>query len=268
MNKKLMITISILILAFVTACTSKPDEDTLVVGMELQYPPFETSNAEGEPEGISVDLAYALGEYLGKDVEIQNIAWSGLIPAIQSDKVDVIISSMSVRPDREESVSFSKPYAHSTLGILANKESGIADASDLNNDGIRVAVKVGTTGFLYATENLPNAEINTVDKADTAILEVAQGKSDAFLYDQMSIYRSQKEYPDTTIALLEQFQEDSEPWAMAVKLDNDELLSEINAFIDDYKAKGGFDDLANKYLGEMKATFDELGLEFFFQPRD
>lgn len=267
MSKKLIVVL-ILIIGLITGCSSKADDDTLVVGMELQYPPFETSNAQGDPEGISVDLAYALGEYLGKEVEIQNIAWSGLIPAIQSNKVDVIISSMSVRPDREESVSFSKPYAHSTLGILANKESGIEDASDLNNDGIRIAVKVGTTGFLYATENLPNAEINTVDKADTAILEVAQGKSDAFLYDQMSIYRSQKEYPDTTIALLEQFQEESEPWAMAVKLGNDELVEEINAFIDDYKSKGGFDDLANKYLGEMKATFDELGLEFFFQPRD
>ena len=55
---------------------------------------------------------------------------------------------------------------------------------------------------------------------------------------------------------------------MAVKLDNHELLTEINEFIDAYKEKGGFDDLANKYLKDMKNTFDELGLEFFFQPRD
>lgn len=267
MNKKILITFLVLVLAVISGC-SKKDDDTLVVGMELQYPPFETSNAAGDPEGISVDLAYALGEYLGKEVEIQNIAWSGLIPAIQSGKIDVIISSMSVNPEREESVSFSKPYAHSTLGILANKDSGVEDASDLTKDGLRVAVKVGTTGFLYATDNLPNATINTVDKADTAILEVAQGKSDVFFYDQMSIYRSQLEYPDTTIAILEPFQEDSEPWAMAVKLDNQELLDGINLFIDDYKAKGGFEDLANKYLGDMKKTFDDLGLDFFFQPRD
>ena len=256
---------------FLTACSSEEgqmEEDILTVGMELQYPPFETTNAKGEPEGISVDLAEDLAEYMDKDLKIENIAWSGLIPAIQSGKIDVIISSMSVRPDREESVDFSKPYAYSQLGILANKDSGIEDASDLNNDGMRVAVKVGTTGFLYADESLKNAEINTVDKADTGILEVAQGKSDAFLYDQMSIYRSQKEYPETTIALLEPFQEESEPWAMAVKKDRPELLEEINNFIDDYKEKGGFDDLADKYLREMKATFDELGLDFFFQPRD
>ncbi|NLC65795.1 MAG: transporter substrate-binding domain-containing protein [Clostridium sp.] len=268
MNKKIILIFLIAIIAVFTGCDKQTNNDTLVVGMELQYPPFETSNSEGEPEGISVDLANDLAHYLGKDIEIQNIAWSGLIPAIQSEKIDVIISSMSVRPDREESVSFSRPYAYSSLAILANKDSGIENASDLSKDGIRVAVKVGTTGFLYATENLPNAEIITVDKADTAILEVAQGKSDVFFYDQMSIYRSQKEYPDTTIALLEPFQKKSEPWAMAVKLGNNELLDEINAFIDDYKEKGRFDDLADKYLGEMKKTFDELGLDFFFQPRN
>lgn len=267
MKKNLTLGLFVLSLILIGGC-SNSDSNKLIVGMELQYPPFETSNEAGEPEGISVDLAYALGEYLDREVEIQNIAWSGLIPAIQSGKIDVIISSMSVRPDRAESVTFSKPYAQSTLAILANKDSGIKSAADLNQEGIKVAVKVGTSGFLYANENLPNATINTIDKADTGILEVAQGKSDAFLYDQMSIYRSQLEYPDTTIAILEQFQEDNEPWAMAVKLDNTELINDINEFIDDYKAKGGFDDLANKYLADMKKTFDDLGLEFFFKPRD
>ena len=267
MKKNIVTIFLILILSILGGC-GKKDSDTLVIGMELQYPPFETSNAAGEPEGISVDLANALGDHLGKKVEIQNIAFSGLIPAIQSGKIDVIISSMSVRPDREKSVTFSDPYAYSTLAILANKDSGIENADDIKKEGVRVAVKVGTTGYLYATESLPDAVVNSVDKADTAILEVSQGKSDAFLYDQMSIYRSQKEYPDTTIAILEQFQEEDEPWAMAVKLGNNELVEDINKFIEEYKAKDGFDKLADKYLGDMKKTFDELGLEFFFQPRD
>ncbi|UJF14748.1 transporter substrate-binding domain-containing protein [Jeotgalibaca sp. MA1X17-3] len=266
MNKKMITTLAISAMVFLGGC-AQAEDDTLTVGMELQYPPFETTDSKGDPEGISVDLAYALGEYLDRDVEIENISWSGLIPAIQSEKIDVIISSMSIRPDRAESVSFSKPYAHSTLGILANKDSGIKRAEDLNQEGVNIAVKVGTTGFLYVTEQLPNATVNTVDKADTAILEVSQGKSDAFLYDQMTIYNAQKSYPDSTVALLEQFQENTEPWAMAVKLENEELLEDINAFIDEFEANGGFDELGNKYLGEMKQTFDDLGLEFFFQPK-
>lgn len=269
MKKKTLMIISMILMLILTGCSSKNDDDkTLVVGMELQYPPFETTDEDGEPTGISVDLAHDLGEYLDREVVIENIAWSGLIPAIQSDKVDVIISSMSIRPDREESVSFSKPYAHAALAILANKDSGIESIDDLNQDGKTVAVKVGTTGYLYANDNLENAQLNTVDKADTAILEVTQGKSDAFLYDQMTIYNAQKQNPDTTVALLEQFQEENEPWAMAVKKDNDELLVQINEFIDHYDEEGGFDQLADKYLKDMKDTFDELGLQFFFQPQN
>lgn len=263
--KKLNLILILVIAVLFTGC-SKETEDKLVVGMELQYPPFETTDEEGNPAGISVDLAYALGEHLGKDVEIQNTAWSGLIPAIQSGKIDIIISSMSVRPDRAESVLFSDPYAHSTLAILANNNSGIKSVDDLNQEGMKIAVKVGTTGFLYATENFTKAEIISVEKADTAILEVAQGKSDAFLYDQMSIYNSQKQYPDTTVALLEPFQGDAEYWAMAVKLDNEELIEEVNVFIESYKNEGGFERLSEKYLSQMKKTFDELGLDFFFQP--
>ena len=266
MNKKISLIMMMLIILVLVGC-QKEDDNKLVVGMELQYPPFETTDESGNPAGISVDLAYALGEYLGKEVEIQNTAWSGLIPAIQSKKIDIIISSMSVRPDRAESVAFSNPYAHSTLGILANKESGINGADDLNKEGMKVAVKLGTTGFLYANEQLTNAEINSVEKADTAILEVVQGKSDAFLYDQMSIYNSQMQYPDTTVALLEPFQEDAEYWAMAVKLDNEELLEAVNKFIESYKADGGFDKLSEKYLSDMKKTFESQGLDFFFQPK-
>ena len=266
MNRKMITAFIVTGMVFLGGC-SKAKDDILTVGMELQYPPFETTDSKGNPEGISVDLAYALGEYLDRDVKIENIAWSGLIPAVQSEKIDVIISSMSIRPDRAESVAFSTPYAYSTLGILANKDSSIKSAEDLNQEGVNIAVKVGTTGFLYATEQLDKATINSVDKADTAILEVSQGKSDAFLYDQMTIYNAQKAYPDSTVAILEQFQENTEPWAMAVKLENEELLEDVNAFIDEYEANGGFDELGNKYLGEMKQTFDELGLEFFFQPK-
>ncbi len=111
------------------------------------------------------------------------------------------------------------------------------------------------------------ATINTIEKADTGILEVSQKKSDAFIYGQMSIYEAQQQYSDTTIALLKPFA-DPEPWAMAVSKDNEKLLTEINAFITEYQKNGGFDDLGDKYMSEMKKAFKELGLNFFFQPLD
>ena len=81
----------------------------MVVAMELAYPPFETKDDAGNPIGVSVDLAKAFGESIGREVVIENIAWDGLIPALQTGKVDMIISSMTITADRKEVVDFSDP---------------------------------------------------------------------------------------------------------------------------------------------------------------
>ena len=83
---KRIITVFIVVLTVITllaACSGQQEEaqDELVVGMELAYPPFETKDAQGEPSGVSVDLAKALGEYLQRPVRIENINWDGLIPS-------------------------------------------------------------------------------------------------------------------------------------------------------------------------------------------
>ena len=132
---------------------SKP----LNVGMELAYPPFEMSQKDGTPSGISVDFAKALGEYLGREVIIKNIAWDGLIPSLKTKKVDIIISSMTITEQRSKTVLFSKPYARANLAILTHKNSNILKIDDLNQKGKKVAVKKGTSGHNYAMSNLQNA---------------------------------------------------------------------------------------------------------------
>ena len=108
------------------------DIKPLTVAMELAYPPFETKDTDGNPSGISVDFAKAFGAYIGRTVKIVNTQWDGLIPSLQTGKADMIISSMTITPEREKVVDFSVPYANAMLGILANKNSGITKAADLN----------------------------------------------------------------------------------------------------------------------------------------
>lgn len=74
----------------------------LVIGMELAYPPFETTDTDGNPAGVSVDLAKDLGKALGRPVRIENMAYSGLIPALQTKKIDAIISSMTITDERKK----------------------------------------------------------------------------------------------------------------------------------------------------------------------
>ena len=73
-------------------------KEKLVVGMELAYPPFEMTDPQNRPTGVSADLAKALAKYLGKELEIQNLPFDGLIPALKTGKINLIISSMTSRP--------------------------------------------------------------------------------------------------------------------------------------------------------------------------
>jgi len=236
----------------------------LVVGMELQYPPFEMTDKSGKPSGISVDLAKALGKYLGREVVIKNIAWDGLIPSLKTGKIDMIISSMTITPERAKTVDFSIPYAQSNLAILTWRGSKITDIKDLNQKGKKVAVKKGTTGHLYAREHLKNAQILVFDKENAAVLEVIQKRADGFLYDQLSIYRSWHRHPEQTTALLQPFQEKPEYWGIAMRKGDKELKEKVDAFIRQAKADGTFDALADKYMHGAKETFKRVGIPFFF----
>lgn len=270
MMKKLMLMMMVLAMAgsLLIGCSvdnkdTANDEKPLIVGMELAYPPFETKDDQGNPSGVSVDLAYALGEYLGRPVQIENTNWDGLIPSLQTGKVDVVISSMTITDERQEVVDFSVPYAHSYLGLLVNKNANINQVEDLNQPGKVVAVKKGTTGNIYASKNLSNATVNALSSENACVTEVIQGKADAFIYDQLTIYRQNQANPDTTKAILIPFQ-DSESWGMAVNKGNEELLTEIDSFIETFKTQGGFAELTDKYLKEEKQTFDTLGFPWFF----
>ncbi len=251
-------------LSLLLAACSHQGPDPLVIGMELKYPPFEMTDKAGNPTGVSVDLAYALGEELGRDIEIRNISFDGLIPALKTGNIDLILSSMTRTEERARSIDFSDPYLFTGLAILAGKDKGVNGIHNLNEAGRVVAVKLGTTGHVYAKEHLPNATLRVLEDENTCVLEVAQGKADGFLYDQMSVYRNAAKHPDTTTPLVEPFKK--EAWAIGIRKGNEELRKQVNQFLSDFRAKRGFDEIGDRYLKEMQDGFAELGIPFVFDP--
>lgn len=237
--------------------------DPLIVAMELAYPPFETRDDAGEPTGVSVDLMKAFGEYIGRDIRIENTAWDGLIPSLQTGAADIVISSMTITEERKGLVDFSDPYANALLAILASADSDITSIDDLNQVGRILAVKSGSTGHMYAEKNLPEAQLLVLPDESACVTEVAQGRADGFIYDQLTIYRNWQNNPDTTRAIFIPFQ-DVEKWGIAVQKGNQELLDKLNAFLADFQEKGGYEELTEKYLAEEKKAFDELNFQWFF----
>jgi len=251
----------LLVLGSGVGMTAAAEKDTLVVGMELAYPPFEMTDTSGRPAGVSVDLAHELGKALGRKVVIENTAFDGLIPALKTGKIDLIISSMTATVERAKSIDFSDPYLSTGLCLLVRKGVPVSGIKDLDQPGWTVAVKKGTTGHSFAAKNIKQARVLVLDKESAAVLEVVQGKADAFIYDQMSTYQNWQRNQASTTALLVPFQKES--WAVGVRKGNDALRIKVNAFLKEFRAKGGFERLGDRYLKEQKEAFKKLGFPFY-----
>lgn len=244
-------------------CQSADEDSPLKVGMELKYPPFETKDESGKPAGASVMLAEALGEYLGREIEIVETDYASLIPALEQGTIDLIISSMTITPAREEVVDFSDPYTNSQLMMLVYKDSKVQSPDDLNDPEVIIASKTGTIGALWAAQYAPNAQIRNIDEEASAVLEVAQGKADVFIYDPLSIIRHHENYPDTTRAVLEPLP-NTKGWGIAMRKGEDALKEKINAFIAEAKTDGTYDAIREEWLQDKIEEFEQYGLEFFF----
>jgi polar amino acid transport system substrate-binding protein len=259
---KLWLGLMLFCLGFAQAPADPAAGVSLVVGMELNYPPFEMTDPAGNPSGVGVDLAHALGAFVHRPINIENMPFEGLIPALKTGRIDLIISSMTATDERRKSIDFSEPYLHTGLAILAKKQGPIQSIADVDKPRMIVVVKTGTTAANYVRDHFKNATPLDFQQDSACALEVAQGKADAFLYDQMSIYQFAKKFPDTTRGLLAPFQKES--WAIGIRKGNAGLENQVNAFLRDFQARRGFDALGDKYLKADKEAFRRMGFPFYF----
>ena len=150
-----------------------PAPEALIVGMELAYPPFEMADTQGKPAGVSVDLAHALGEHLGRPVQIQNLPFDGLIPSLKTGRIHLIISSMTATPERAHAVAFSDPYLTTGLCLLVGKNAPVQGIEDLDQKGRIIVVKQGTTGHLFSRgfKNAQSGSINLLRASSSCLIQ-------------------------------------------------------------------------------------------------
>lgn len=234
----------------------------LVIGMDATYPPFETVNAQGEFTGVSVDIGRELAKHLGREVEFRNINFDGLITALKTGNIDIIISSMTANDERRKSIDFSEPYVKTGIALLASTKSPVQNLDDLKNAGRRVVVRLGTTGEQFARKSLPDAKLISLDSDTACVMEVAKGGADVWIYDQLSLMNHHAKHPDTTRVLLKPLRE--EVWAIGLKRGNDDLRKQVNDFLAKFRADGGFKKLGEKHLANEKKQMEEQGIPFVF----
>jgi len=235
----------------------------LRVGMELSYPPFEMQDAAGQPDGVGVRMAESLATHLGRPLQIVPMGFNGLIPALQTGHIDLILSSLTANEERRQSIDFSTPYAFTGLALLVPKNSDIQSIEDLKKPGRVITAKSATTGETWAMQNLPSARRVVFEEQTACVQEIAQGRADAFIYDQLSIFQYAQANPDTTRGLLRPFVEES--WGIGVAKGNDALRQQVDQFLVAFRSTQGFEKLADRYLHEEKRLLEEMGVPFILR---
>lgn len=154
---------------------------TLQVAVEPVFAPFEFRGENGEIQGFDVDIIREIGQAAGFTVKFQNIAFDGIIPAIQAGTVDAAVGAMTITQERLQAVSFSRPYFKAGLAIAVKEDTqGIESLEDLR--GKKVAVQIGTTGAEEA-KKIPEADIRTFNASVLALQELSNGNVDAVIND-------------------------------------------------------------------------------------
>lgn len=236
----------------------------LVIGMDATYRPFEFQDSTGALTGVSVEIGRAIAAELGREVEFRNINFDGLILALKTGTIDLIISSMTANDERRKSVAFSEPYVKTGLAVLVAQASAVTDEASLKAAGRRVAVRIGTTGESWCVEHLPGAELVRLDTDAACVLEVVNGRVDAWVYDQISVMNYHAQHAGQTRALLKPLRE--EQWAVAMRKDADgALMDGVNRALRKLRETGGFAGLAERFLARERDLMRAQGLPFVFE---
>ena len=214
---------------------------TLIMGTNATFPPYEYYEGD-EIVGIDVEIAQAIGEKLGMEVTVEDMEFDALIPALASNKVDIVAAGMTVTPEREKSVNFTDTYATAAQVIIVKQGSDIASSEDLN--GKILGVQMGTTGDSLASE-IEGAQVERFNKYFEAIQSVLQGKIDAVIIDSAPAKAFAEK--DENLVILDEALS-SEDYAMAINKDNTELLDKVNAAIAELDEEGTLDEIVNKYI--------------------
>ena len=215
----------------------------LRMGTNATFPPYEYVDENNEVAGIDADIAAAIADKLGMELEITDMAFDSLIPALQSDTIDIVLAGMTVDPERAEQVNFTDSYATGVQVIIVPEDSDIASPDDL--EGKNIGVQTGTTGDLQCTDAYGQEFVKQFDNGPLAVAALLNGQVDCVVIDNEPAknYVAANEglkILDTAYA--------NEDYAAALAKEDTELYEQVNTAIQELKEDGTIASIIEKYI--------------------
>lgn len=227
------------------------DRPQVRVGVAAEpYPPFASQDASGQWAGWEIDLMGALCAQAKLDCVVTPVAWDGIIPALTSGKIDMIMASMSITPERAQTIDFSDKYYNVPAAMMGPKDS-TWEATAEGLAGLVIGVQSGTTHVPYATKHFPQSELREYATQDEANQDLVAGRVDAVEIDSIAADPFLATDPGACCevkAILPVDLEIMGPGIGAGFRKGDPLREAINAAIAAVRADGTYAEITSRYF--------------------
>ena len=214
----------------------------LTMSTNAAFPPYEMTTDSGELEGIDIDVAAAVAEKLGLELQVDDMDFDAALLAAQNGKSDMVMAGVTVTDERLKVMDFSDTYAEGIQSIIVPEGSDIATADDLS--GKAIGTQRGTTGYLYCTDDFGEENVIAYDDGLTAVQALNNGQVDAVVIDNAPAKEYVAANPGLKVLDTSYAEED-----YAIGLAKGSALEDaINAALEELKADGTLQSIVDKYI--------------------
>ena len=215
----------------------------LTMSTNAAFPPYEMTTDSGEFEGIDIDVAAAIAEKLGLELQVDDMDFDAALLAAQNGKSDMVMAGVTVTDERLKVMDFSDTYAEGIQSIIVKEDSTIASPDDLADK--MIGTQRGTTGYIYCSDDFGDDHVTPYDDGLTAVQALNNGQVDAVVIDNAPAKEFVEANPGLKILDTAYAQED---YAIGVAKGNTQLLDAINGALEELKADGTLQAIVDKYI--------------------
>ncbi len=246
--KILALALCVVVMFAFAACGKKAEKEKYIIGTEPTFPPFDTTDENGEVDGFDRDVMEAIAEDQGYEIEYMTMDFQSLIPAIQAGNIDIIAAGMNAAPERREKVDFTETYYDSGLVVMVKIDNTTINGEQDLTPSMKVASQTGTTGAEEAQRLKDEgliAEAVILDGFDTCVLQLQNGDVQAVIIDMPVANAYMKQHPDVFKTVGDVI--NAESFGFAVKKDNKELLDKLNKGLQNIVKSGKYQEICDKW---------------------